>query len=983
MLPASGPVRARRRVRCARFACIATALCCSLLALPSGAGSQPSLGGHGPAAVGAHPSRRPGAPAPQPIAGAARTGAAQGGAARTGAAQGGAARAAAPGTAARCPWATASGSAGQSPQQLAAEVLDHMDLAEKLELVVIHYHGRAYQNELHGFGQLCIPPFVLEDGAAGVAYNSSGVTQLPAPLGVAASFDTGLATDYGQVEGEEARHKGIDVLQSPNLNLVRVPENGRAFETYGEDPTLASDLGVAAIEGIQSTGVVAEATHLGAYSQETDRAPLDQVVSQRALQEVYLAPFRAAVEEAGVGAVMCAYGETNGVRDCENPALIGELGSWGFQGLVRSDLSAVDNFAAAFNAGVDAVKPGGHTTLRDLIEEHRLSVQRLDDAVTSILETMFRFNLIVRPFHKQPLVPVATPADAALALRAAEESMVLLQNRGGLLPLSQHTASVAVIGSDAGSGAVSAGQGGAFVVPPFLSTPLSAITAQLAAGATVRFVPGSSLTSPLPPIPAAAVRSRSVDLAASSLVARSISPAQPAGASGASSPGSLPATGPATGGHSAQQVLDQLVSSGAVGTGSIPPNDFADLDHLEEVVVPPASGLYAISVSGQGDQWLQLDGRPLFSDPGTHFASTWQVTAQLQAGKRYTLSLYWFPQPVEGEPTIGWQDETPDIDQAVAAAGSADVAIVFAEAPSGEGADRPDLSLPGAQDALISAVAAANPRTVVVLNTPGAVLMPWLHSVAAVLEAFYPGEQDGTATAAVLFGSVDPSGRLPVTFPADGDGVQGGTASTWPGVDGKVVFGEGLDIGYRDDAAEHLEPLFPFGFGLSYTTFSLDKLTLHPPPSSSSTPPPSPSSTPPPGSSSPSPGSSSTPPPGQSSTPSPRSSPGGVSLDVSVTDTGTRAGTEVVQAYLSFPASAGEPPIQLVAFGRVGLLPGQSNLVTLQVPQSAFQAYLDGKFQTVPGTYELRVGTSSEDLPLSVALQAPTPSGQTGTSHAH
>lgn len=838
-----------------------------------------------------------------------------------------------------------------------------MDLAEKLELVVIHYHGRAYQNELAGIGRLCIPPLVLEDGAAGIAYDTSGVTQLPAPLGVAASFDTDLATDYGQVEGEEARHKGIDVLQSPNLNLVRVPEDGRAFETYGEDPTLVSDLGVAAIEGIQSTGVVAEVTHLGAYTQETDRNPLDEVVSQRALQEVYLAPFRAAVEQGDVGAVMCAYGETNGVRDCQDPALIGELTDWGFQGLVRSDLQAVDDFAAAFNAGVDAVKPAGETSVRDLIEQHRLSEQRLDDAVTSILETMFRFDLIVRPFHKQPLVPVATPADAALALRAAEESMVLLRNQDGLLPLSPQLSSLAVIGSDAGSGAMSAGQGGAYVVPPFLSTPVAAITATLAAGGSggagagagdrVRYVPGNSPAAALPAIPPDAVRSETLDVAASSFVAGTGSVAllpRPRSPAPAKSPPPLPAA-------SVRRVVDQLQSSGAVGTGSIPPQDFRDLDHIEEVVVPPASGLYAISLTGEGDQWLQLDGKPLFSDPGSHFASTWQVTAELRAGRPYTLSLYWFPQPVEASPTIGWQDETPEIDQAVAAARSADVAIVFADTPSGEGADRPDLSLPGAQDALISAVAAANPHTVVLLNTPGAVLMPWLGSVAAVLEAFYPGEQDGAATAAVLFGSVDPSGHLPVTFPASGDGVPGGTAVAWPGVDGKVVFGEGLDLGYRYDAADHLAPLFPFGFGLSYTTFRLGPVSIAPP---SSTP-----------SSSSGTSSSGISPSGTSSSGPPSAGAGGVTLEVGVTDTGSTSGAEVVQAYLSFPADAGEPPIQLVAFGRIELQPGQSKTVQLEVPETAFEAYLKGSFHTVPGTYTLSVGTSAEDHPLSVTLRAP------------
>ncbi len=772
----------------------------------------------------------------------------------------------------------------------------HMDLAEKLELVVIHYHG-PFQNELQGLPKLCIPSFVLEDGAAGVAYHAKGVTQLPAPIGIGASFDPDLAKAYGRVEGEEARHKGIDVLQSPNLNLVRVPEDGRAFETYGEDPALAADLGVAAIDGIQSAGIVAEATHLGAYTEETNRSDLDEIVSPRAMQEVYLAPFRAAVEQGHVGSLMCAYGEVNGVRDCQDPALLGEPAGWGFSGLVRSDLSAVNDFAAAFDAGVDAVKPGEHTELRHLVTSGAIPEARLDAAVSAILSTAFAFGLILHPLHKQALVPVQTPADAAVSLRSAEESVVLLQNNGNVLPLSPRTTSLALIGSGAGPAAMSAGQGGAYVAPPFLSTPVQAIASTLGRAGAVRLVTGTSPVQPLPPIAPAQIRSRSVQLPAPS-----------------------------------RHVLDALVSSGAVGTGNIPPADFSDLDRLSEVVVPPASGLYAISLTGEGDEWLDLDGTPLFADPGEHFESTWQVTAELRAGQAYTLSLSWFPQPLEGTPAIGWRDEDAEIAQAVAAARAAKVAVVVAEAPSGEGVDRPNLSLPGAQDQLIAAVAAANPRTVVVIDSGGAVLMPWLSSVAAVLEAWYPGEEDGTATAAVLFGSVDPAGHLPVTFPASGDGAPGAAPLSWPGVDDRVVFAEGLDVGYRYDAAEHLTPLFPFGFGLSYTTFHLGAASLH------------------------------------------AAAGNGVEADVPVTNTGRRAGAEVVQAYLAFPAGAGEPPLQLAAFARVDLSPGQSATARLELPERAFEADPTGSsggFRTVAGTYRLLIGTSSADLPLVATLRAP------------
>jgi beta-glucosidase len=256
------------------------------------------------------------------------------------------------------------------------------------------------------------------------------------------------------------------------------------------------------------------------------------------------------------------------------------------------------------------------------------------------------------------------------------------------------------------------------------------------------------------------------------------------------------------------------------------------------------------------------------------------------------------------------------------------VAVVFAADYNSEAFDRPSLSLPGDQDALIAAVAAANPRTVVVLNTGGPVLMPWLGSVAGVIEAWYPGEEDGDAIAALLFGDFDPSGRLPVTFPASSALTATSAAAQWPGVNLTSYYTENLEVGYRYDHATGTQPLFPFGYGLDYTQFALGALTVHRPGTQ-------------------------------------------VALSVDVTNTGTRPGTDVVQAYLTYPAAADEPPAQLVAFYPVTLQPGQRRTVTLAVPASAFLAFLNGNWVTVPGDYTLSVGQSSSDLPLTTTLEAP------------
>jgi beta-glucosidase len=264
----------------------------------------------------------------------------------------------------------------------------------------------------------------------------------------------------------------------------------------------------------------------------------------------------------------------------------------------------------------------------------------------------------------------------------------------------------------------------------------------------------------------------------------------------------------------------------------------------------------------------------------------------------------------------------------VAAARKAAVAVVFVGDYEAEGSDRSTLLLPGDENKLISAVAAANPHTVVVLNTGGPALMPWLKHVAGVIEAWYPGEEDGNAIAAILFGHVDPSGRLPITFPTTDGQSAIHSAAQWPGINLNSFFTEGLDVGYRYDHAHHIQPLFPFGYGLSYTSFSLKGLTAS-------------------------------------------RSPTGVTLKVKVTNSGKVAGTDVPQAYLTYPSEAGEPPAQLAAFYPVTLGPGQNRTVSLYVPSTAFQAYLNGGWTTVSGRYQLSVGQSSSDLPLSTSLPAP------------
>jgi beta-glucosidase len=782
-----------------------------------------------------------------------------------------------------------------------------MTLEEKASFVILGSHN-GIENINTGIPSLCIPPLTLSDGPNGIAFRAPGATQLPASVGIAASFDPSLARMTGQVAGAEARTKGFDVLQGPDANLARVPQSGRTFEGYGEDPELAGAMATASVEGIQSTGTMADVKHFSAYNQETSRVRLKQDVSRRALVELYDAPFIPAIEKGRAASVMCSYGSLNGVNSCSDPADYRLLASWGFKGFVRSDLRSVVDPSAAFAAGLDLIKPGRVDEIIGLVRSGELRVSALDSAVKRILAPMFAFGLIAHPRRLAVDAPAVTAGHTAVALSAAERSMVLLKNQGNVLPLSPNLPSVAVIGTDAGRAARTAGFGSAHVGSPVISSPLAALTAALVP-ARVTYASADSTRLGLPLLTRA-------DLVSGEPLSVELPSQSPRGEDTDQEPGKRDL-------HVdlAPNVTPAAATAENPGTGS-------GWSSWSAVLEVHRSGTYELSLEQNGDTWLYVDGIPLIASRGLHGRSTWSTTTPLQAGRRYTLALSWFGVTGEPVPQIGMVDATPEIDAAVVAARQASTAVVFVSDLESESVDRPDLFLPGDANALIAAVAAVNPRTVVVLNTGGAVLMPWIHDVAAVLEAWYPGEEDGAATAAILTGTVDPSGHLPLTFPALGNPSPVGSAAQFPGVDATVHYSEGLDIGYRWYQAHRVTPLFPFGFGLSYTSFVLSDASLH------------------------------------------RNGTSDIA-DVTVKDVGQRAGTAVVQAYLGLPRQAGEPPLQLRAFQAVRLGPAQTRTVQLTLPASSFECFRHGRLGAVSGRYEVRIGQSSADLPIRLTTDAP------------
>jgi beta-glucosidase len=690
------------------------------------------------------------------------------------------------------------GSTAPIPQRV-EEVMAQM--SESQELSLVEGISGTYEWNLPAIPALCIPAFAMEDGPEGVGDGMTGVTELPAAVDAAATWDPTLEQQYGAVVGSEDAGKGANVDLGPTINIVRDPRWGRAFEALSEDPYLAGQMGAAYIKGVQSQGVMAMVKHWAVYNNETNRntSADDDVVQERAMQEIYMPAFQAAVN-AGVDSAMCAYSWPNDVPACQNGYLYGVLNNeFGFQGFVASDYDAMQSTNASIEAGDDMDMPGSDgyygSALADAIPS-QVPQAYLDDAIERILTALFEQGLMGTTSSGNSGNTVTTSAHVTTALQTAEEGTVLLKNSPKLLPLNASTVgSIAVIGTDADSG----------------------VSNQCIYGSPDTVIPYSG------------------------------------GGSACVDPGATP--------------------------------------------ISPLAGIQAAVGSGV---------------------------------------------------TVTYNNGSSD-SSAESAAAAAKVAIVVVGYQETEADDITSIDLGSADDTLISDVASANPNTVVVLDTGSAVTMPWLSSVPAVLEQWYPGQEDGTALANVLFGTFDPSGHLPVTFPTSLSQVPATTAAEFPGANGEVQYNEGIDVGYRWYQSKGLTPLFPFGFGLSYTTFSFSNLSI-----------------------------------------TGFNSSGVATVSATVTNTGSVAGADVAQIYIGDPSSTGEPPWQLKGFDRVSLNPGASTTVTFSVPvhdltywggsgatsyPNSWSGTDGGGWEAPAGSYAIGVGDSSANLPLTGALTLSTAVG--------
>ncbi|MFH9861355.1 glycoside hydrolase family 3 protein [Streptomyces sp. NPDC017202] len=790
----------------------------------------------------------------------------------------------------------AAAASGAAPQERADALLARMTAAEKEALVRCDFAAVAH---------LGIPALTMVDASAGLR-GETGVTAFPVPAAQAASFDEDLAGRIGRAIGAEGRAKGYNNLLGPTVDLTRTWHFGRQAEAMGEDPLLAGRLGAALTVGMQSRNVAATVKHFAAYTQETNRFSTDTEVSDRALHEIYQAPFRRVVAAAPVTSVMMAYPKINGTFATEHPALFDDLKNGiGLRGHTVPDFWAGADQIAAARAGMDlaGLGPGAVKIPAGALTGGAIPGSRLDDAARRILVTMFGCGLFDHPVPA-PADDVSTPEHQRLAHEAAVASTVLLHNRSAALPLPASLTSLAVVGP-AGADALPGVSGSTYVDPGAWTTPLQAIRARAGGSVKVTHAQGTKGDVPLATVPPAVLRT--------STGAAGLTGTYYAGADTTGTP--LATRTDATVDFTATPVDGLPGVWSAKWTGTL---------------TPTATGLHRFSLLPAGTTTLEIDGTTVVS--GTRqmrrfflgpYDYPLQGTAELTAGRPVTVELTYTNATAEPGTcglTLGWQPDSL-IPAAVAAARAADTAVVLVNRTAGEAMDHERLELPGDQNQLISAVAAANPRTIVVLNTDGPVATPWLDDVEAVIQAWYGGRGMGTALAAVLFGDSDPSGRLPVTFPADATQGPGTTPATYPGTNATVSYEEGIAVGYRHYDAKGQQPRFPFGHGLSYTTFAhgspeaaWDRTARH------------------------------------------------VTLSVTVTNTGRRRGTDVVQVYATLPAAADAEPRRLVAFQKVTLPAAGSKRLTLTVPAQDLTVWKAGAWTLVPGSYTFTTARSSRDL---------------------
>ncbi|HMJ21905.1 MAG TPA: glycoside hydrolase family 3 C-terminal domain-containing protein [Terriglobales bacterium] len=787
-------------------------------------------------------------------------------------------------------------------------LLKQLSLEEKVDLL-----GGVDDFYIREIPHIRLPRLKMSDGPVGV--RNYGPSTAVGGVALAASWDMELAQRVGTILGEDARARGVHFLLGPGVNIYRAPLNGRSFEYFGEDPFLAARTTVGYIRGLQSQGVSATVKHFMGNNSEFDRHNVDSIIDERTMREIYLPAFEAAVKEARVGAMMDSYNLTNGLHLTQSGYFNTDIAKkeWGFQGIVMSDWVATYDAVAAANGGLDLEMPSGklmnRATLLPAIRSGKVSEATIDDKVRRILRTAIQFGWLDRE-QTDSTISLSNADARPVALEASRSGMVLLKN-DGLLPLDKgRIKSIAVIGPDAYP-AQPVG-GGSGEVRPFSAVSfLEGIANDLGSGAKVYYAAG------LPTLNEMAGRTHFTTEASggqAGLKAEFFSNADLSGTPGI-------------------ERIDQKASYDPGATDGMSANDLSI--RWTGYFAPSTPGDYLAFVQGPGENGgyrLYLDKKLVIDDWKQAYAFLSQVKIPLQSGP-HQIELDYFVRRGWGKTRGNFgivRSEDLVSPQAKAVASHADavvLAVGFDPSLEGESADRM-FALPPGQDELIQQIAAINKNTVVVVTSGGGVDMTaWVDRVPALFQAWYPGQEGGTALAQLIFGEASPSGKLPVTFERRWEDNPAHDTYHPKGGDRKVIYSEGVFIGYRGYEKSGVKPLFPFGYGLSYTTFAYKNLAV-----------------------------------------SPASASGDVELHFEVTNTGKRAGAEIAQVYVGDRHSSVPRPMkELKGFTKVNLEAGETRQATVTLDRRAF-SYYDVKkhdWTVEAGDFDVYVARSSAQIELT------------------
>ncbi len=806
------------------------------------------------------------------------------------------------------------------------DTISKMTLKEK-----VHMLSGSSMMASTGLPRLGIPAFRMSDGPAG-AHVPPPSTAYAAGIGLAASWDRELAVQVGTQIGRDARSRGVSFLLGPGVNIYRAPLNGRNYEYFGEDPFLAGEIAVGYIDGVQSQGVSATVKHYAANNSEYFRFTSNSVVSERALREIYLPAFEAAVRKARVGSIMDSYNLLNGTHATENYHLNVEIAKqqWGFDGVMMSDWTATHDGVAAANGGLDLEMPFGtymnEKALLPAVKDGTVKESVIDDKIRRLLRDGYRFGWIAHDPLDQS-IPRYSQQGRNTALQGAREAIVLLKNQGNLLPLDPaKVKTIAVIGPDAFPAIPTAGGSGQ--VPVFSEvSALKGISDRLRVNANVLYDRGVPKTSVL------AMRSafsRSRFKFVPGLTVETFDNPNFTGKPLATRTELVANTG--------QNLLDnpdvaELINAitadqmMAFMNAGGPPRFTRWTGYYYAL----AAGNFTVFVENQGKYRLTIDGQTIVDHAEIPTSALAQAVLALTQGfHKVVLEVLGAPQFGEGALKIGIVAEGAFVDQsAIDLARRADVAIVavgYNPDIETEGADRA-FQLPPGQDELIEKIAAVNPNTIVTVTAGGGVdASRWIDRVAALLENWYPGQEGGTAIAEVLFGDVDPSGRLPISWEKSLND-NPSFPYYYPTAGSLTIpYNDGVFVGYRGYEHNGVKPLFPFGYGLSYTSFKYASLVIHP-----------------------------------------AAGTGAYEVGFDVTNIGTKAGADVAQVYVSEDhPHVPRPPQELKGFARVVLDPGQTRHVTVPLDARSFTWYDEkaAAWHVDAGSFTVRVSRSSADPQL-------------------